>query len=88
MTHPYDSFNVEDLHTVDEGVIRELRQALGDSGQARAIIQTLHGHGYRFVAAVEERFRGFSGGAAQEASPAPVLPTAPALDRMGCHRQC
>src|SRR5882757_8063805 len=24
MTFPYDSFNVEDLHTVDEGVVRHL----------------------------------------------------------------
>lgn len=30
MTHPYDSFNVEDLHTVDEGVIRHLFPLLRD----------------------------------------------------------
>ena len=28
MTFPYDSFNVEDLHSVDEGVIRHLFPAL------------------------------------------------------------
>ncbi len=38
-----------------EGVIRTVRQVVGDSGQAQCIIQTLHGYGYRFVAAVEER---------------------------------
>jgi TolB-like protein/DNA-binding winged helix-turn-helix (wHTH) protein/Tfp pilus assembly protein PilF len=37
-----------------EGVIRTVRQVAGDSGQAQGIIQTLHGYGYRFVAAVEE----------------------------------
>jgi adenylate cyclase len=38
-----------------EGVIRAVRQAVGDSGQTQGIIQTLHGYGYRFVADVEER---------------------------------
>ena len=37
-----------------EGVIRLVRQAVGDSGRTQRIIQTLHGHGYRFVANVEE----------------------------------
>ncbi len=37
-----------------EGVIRTVRQVVGDSGQAQSIIQTLHGYGYRFVASVEE----------------------------------
>jgi TolB-like protein/DNA-binding winged helix-turn-helix (wHTH) protein/Tfp pilus assembly protein PilF len=37
-----------------EGVIRTVRQVVGDSGQAQCIIQTLHGYGYRFIAAVEE----------------------------------
>jgi TolB-like protein/DNA-binding winged helix-turn-helix (wHTH) protein len=38
-----------------EGVIRAVRQAVGDSGKAQGIIQTLHRYGYRFVADVEER---------------------------------
>ena len=38
-----------------EGVIRTVRQVVGDSGQTQSIIQTLHGYGYRFVAPVEER---------------------------------
>jgi TolB-like protein/DNA-binding winged helix-turn-helix (wHTH) protein len=37
-----------------EGVIRLVRQAVGDSGRTQSIIQTLHGYGYRFVAHVEE----------------------------------
>jgi TolB-like protein/DNA-binding winged helix-turn-helix (wHTH) protein len=41
--------------TTLEGVIRAVRQAVGDSGQTQSIIQTLHGYGYRFVAPVEER---------------------------------
>jgi TolB-like protein/DNA-binding winged helix-turn-helix (wHTH) protein len=41
--------------TTLEGVIRAVRQAVGDSGQTQGIIQTLHGYGYRFVADVVER---------------------------------
>jgi TolB-like protein/DNA-binding winged helix-turn-helix (wHTH) protein/Tfp pilus assembly protein PilF len=37
-----------------EGVIRTVRQVVGDSGQTQGVIQTLHGYGYRFVAPVEE----------------------------------
>ncbi len=32
--------------------IREVRQALGDSGRTQRVIQSLYGYGYRFVAAV------------------------------------
>lgn len=34
MSHPYDSFNVEDLHTVDEGVIEHLIPALQSANQS------------------------------------------------------
>jgi DNA-binding winged helix-turn-helix (wHTH) protein/tetratricopeptide (TPR) repeat protein len=34
--------------------IKEARQAVGDTGKAQRIIQTRHGRGYRFVAAVAE----------------------------------
>jgi TolB-like protein/DNA-binding winged helix-turn-helix (wHTH) protein len=37
-----------------EGVIRSVRQALGDSGRAQGIISTRHSYGYRFVACVDE----------------------------------
>jgi TolB-like protein/DNA-binding winged helix-turn-helix (wHTH) protein len=39
-----------------EGVIRSVRQALGDSGRAQGIILTRHRYGYRFVAEVEESY--------------------------------
>ena len=38
-----------------ESTIRTVRRAVGDSGRTQRIIETLHGHGYRFVAAVEAR---------------------------------
>src|SRR5262245_23922267 len=38
-----------------EGAIRAVRQAVGDSGQAQSIVETLHRYGYRFVADVRER---------------------------------
>ncbi|ETW98403.1 MAG: hypothetical protein ETSY1_18930 [Candidatus Entotheonella factor] len=34
--------------------ITNARKAVGDSGRAQHVIKTLHGRGYRFVAAVEE----------------------------------
>jgi DNA-binding winged helix-turn-helix (wHTH) protein/pimeloyl-ACP methyl ester carboxylesterase len=34
--------------------IKQLRQAVGDSGREQRIVQTVHGRGYRFVAAVEQ----------------------------------
>jgi TolB-like protein/DNA-binding winged helix-turn-helix (wHTH) protein len=37
-----------------EGVIRSVRQSLGDSGRAQDIILTRRSYGYRFVAGVEE----------------------------------
>jgi DNA-binding winged helix-turn-helix (wHTH) protein len=35
--------------------ITAARRAVGDSGQQQQVIQTRHGHGYRFVAVVEVR---------------------------------
>ena len=35
-----------------ESCIKQVRQALGDSGRRQQFIQTVHGHGYRFIAAV------------------------------------
>jgi len=34
--------------------IKQARQAVGDDGQAQWVIKTVHGRGYRFVAAVDE----------------------------------
>jgi TolB-like protein/DNA-binding winged helix-turn-helix (wHTH) protein len=45
-----------------EGVIRSVRQALGDSGRAQDIILTRRSYGYRFVAGVEEWPRGGAAG--------------------------
>ena len=36
MSHPYDSFNVEDLHTVDNGVVRHLFPLLEESKSSRS----------------------------------------------------
>ena len=38
-----------------ESTLRAVRRAIGDSGKAQRIIQTLHGHGYRFIAPVTAR---------------------------------
>jgi DNA-binding winged helix-turn-helix (wHTH) protein len=38
-----------------ESTVRAVRRVLGDTWQAHRMIQTLYGHGYRFVAPVEER---------------------------------
>ncbi|KAL5513879.1 hypothetical protein ACEPAG_2640 [Sanghuangporus baumii] len=38
MTYPYDSFNVEDLHTVDEGVIRHLFPLLEEESPSWDVI--------------------------------------------------
>ena len=50
--------------------IKQARQALGDSGRDQAVIRTLHGRGYRFVAEVEE-----VGGTSDREVLAPLAPT-------------
>ena len=48
--------------SVSEGTLtqrlRAVRRALGDSGRAQRVIKTVHGRGYRFIAAVEEHSAG------------------------------
>jgi TolB-like protein len=47
-----------DVHVGDAALntcIKAARQAVGDSGHSQAMIRTWHGHGYRFIAPVEER---------------------------------
>jgi TolB-like protein/DNA-binding winged helix-turn-helix (wHTH) protein/Tfp pilus assembly protein PilF len=63
-----------------DGVIRSVRQAVGDSGQAQDIVQTLHGRGYRFVADVEERPPTFAEKEVPRASAVLVPPEASARD--------
>src|SRR5262249_50659318 len=36
-----------------ESTIRAMRQAIGDSGRGQQLLQTVYGHGYRFIAAVQ-----------------------------------
>src|SRR5262245_47637586 len=38
--------------------LRAARRALGDSGREQRLIRTVHGRGYRFIAAVEEHIAG------------------------------
>jgi predicted ATPase/DNA-binding winged helix-turn-helix (wHTH) protein/class 3 adenylate cyclase len=38
-----------------ESTIKAVRQAIGDSGRQQRLIQTVYGHGYRFIAAVQEQ---------------------------------
>ncbi|MEL6366077.1 MAG: transcriptional regulator, partial [Pseudomonadota bacterium] len=38
--------------------IKSARQALGDDGRAQAVIKTVHGKGFRFIADVSERLPG------------------------------
>jgi class 3 adenylate cyclase len=60
-----------------ESTLRNVRQVVGDNGRAQRIIQTLHGHGYRFVAHVVER-NARPADAETQAVPAPPSPvTAP-----------
>jgi DNA-binding winged helix-turn-helix (wHTH) protein/pimeloyl-ACP methyl ester carboxylesterase len=46
--------------------IKQLRQAVGDSGRQQNVVQTVHGRGYRFIAPVEELVGG------TERTPLPV----------------
>src|SRR5499426_869556 len=74
--------------------IKTLRQALGERGRTARFVRTLHGQGYRFVGAVEERerrpvgdvphplpLRGGDGAPRQAEGPAPAL--APGLADLG-----
>jgi len=62
-----------------QGVIRSVRQALGDSGRAQGIILTWHSYGYRFVADVEEDPANGAGGPAAVSSALLVPPEASGL---------
>ena len=46
--------------------IKQLRQAVGDSGREQRVVQTVHGRGYRFIAPVDELVGG------TERAPLPV----------------
>src|SRR5215470_15718671 len=42
--------------------ISEARKAVGDNGRAQRVIKTVHGRGYRFIAAVAKRLPGSTAG--------------------------
>jgi predicted ATPase/DNA-binding winged helix-turn-helix (wHTH) protein len=71
--------------------IKSVRQAVGDDGRRQAIVRTVHGKGYEFVAAVEEVERlPAAPGPPAAAAPGPSVPAAvqpligrePLLDRL------
>ena len=60
--------------------VRSAREAVGDDGDKQSIIRTVHGRGYRFVAAVREE--GASVSAPAEAlAPSSLHELGPAVDR-------
>ena len=67
--------------TALKSCIRAVRKALGDAGRSQRLIQTLHGHGYRFVAAVTTEDQPLCASATQveisraSAPPAPCVET-------------
>jgi class 3 adenylate cyclase/DNA-binding winged helix-turn-helix (wHTH) protein/predicted ATPase len=60
--------------------LRAARRALGDSGREQRLIKTVHGRGYRFIAAVEEHIAGNAASSTPERpvvegkAPAPSCP--------------
>jgi len=55
-----------------ESTIRAVRRAIGDRGRAPALLQTVHGYGYRFVAAVAERPNAWANPASEHVISLPV----------------
>src|SRR5262249_27281166 len=64
-----------------ESTIRAVRRTIGESGRAPALLQTVHGYGYRFVAAVEERSDTRAEPAKEEVTSPPVVEAGGALPR-------
>src|SRR6266571_4516976 len=64
-----------------ESTIRAVRRAIGESGRAPALLQTVHGYGYRFVAAVEERSDTRANPASENLTSLPVAEAGGALLR-------
>ena len=60
--------------------LRAARRALGDNGREQRFIKTLHGRGYRFIAAVQERLPG-GVSSAQEATVVEVAVASPRCPR-------
>lgn len=69
LTHVWPEHFISDATL--ENCLKEVRQALGDSGRKQRLVQTLRGYGYRFIAAVETRAE-----ASLDETPAiPAVPT-------------
>ena len=60
--------------------VKAVRRAVGDNGRAQRVIQTVHGHGLRFVAEVTVT----DAPPAPGLVPAPALPLAPACPALEC----
>jgi class 3 adenylate cyclase len=62
-----------------ESHMRLVRQAIGDTGRTQHLIQTLYGHGYRFIGVVEEHDAALLAEAVQTtlSVPLPVIESAP-----------
>lgn len=72
-----------------ESCIKLVRQALGDTGRTQQFVQTLHGHGYRFVVPVDilpeaqiPRAPGIEPGAAAASRPLPTPAVQPPLRKL------
>ena len=60
--------------------VKEARQAVGDDGRSQAVIRTTHGHGYRFIADVQEQQEVLKGATTPAAAPDPdPAPDPPAV---------
>jgi DNA-binding winged helix-turn-helix (wHTH) protein len=65
--------------------IMAARKAIGDSGRAQQIIKTVHGRGFRFIAALQERDRRTPGAVAPAVSETPGLTARPQSDQALSH---
>ena len=63
-----------------ESTVRAVRQAIGDSGRAQQLIQTVYGYGYRVIAAVEVCADESPGTAGDAARSSPASGSAPPDD--------
>jgi pimeloyl-ACP methyl ester carboxylesterase len=69
--------------------IRDARRAVGDDGHRQAVIRTVHGRGYRFVAPVEVRAGDADAGAPPAGTSAPSSPSpAPPRTRYARSGRC
>jgi DNA-binding winged helix-turn-helix (wHTH) protein len=70
--------------TALKSCIMTARKAVGDAGRSQRIIQTLHGHGYRFVAAVTPEEQGPLASAALPGLSRASAPLVPSVETVPC----